>query len=227
MVHYIELHKWDLDSLFLLSLNYRITYCKSWYQNYHQSGLVLFNIQYTVQQNYWSYCLNGHNFMHSWLLIFLCVVLLSWQFTLNHLAVLYNLSLHIIIVNIFRGVSFTSHSHSVILFSTAEKWRRRGTFLKRGWPHGLMAKMYHSVASWIIEQQNCNFRDQCSMSTLLPFQREQLIINICCGFRLPSDSLLSLKVLSKHCRKWRQIIGQTSLMTPAMQNRMCRHVLCC
>lgn len=74
--------------------------------------------------------------------------------------------------------------------------------------HMPLAKMYHSVASWIIEQQNCNFRDQCPVSTLFPFQSEQLIIHICCTFRLLPDSLLNLKAFSKDCRKWKQIIGQ-------------------
>lgn len=76
------------------------------------------------------------------------------------------------------------------------------------WPHGPLAKMYHSVVSWIIEQQKCNFRDQCSMPTLFPFQSERLIIHICCAFRLLSDSLLGLKLFSKTVTKWKPIIWQ-------------------
>lgn len=183
-------------------------------------------LKYLVLKNYWSYYLNDHNFMHSWSLIILFVVLLTIYSLVNYLAVEENLSWHIIILNIFR-CEMIFNALSIILFSAAEKWRR-GSSLKEVWQHGLVAKMYHSVASWIIEQQNCNFRDQCSMSTLFHFQREQLIIHICCGFRLPSDSLLSLKVFSKHWRKLRQIIGQTlKSLIPVMHSFICKYILCC
>ena len=96
-------------------------------------------------------------------------------------------------------VSFTEHLNSIICFPAAEKWSGGSSHGGR-WPHGPVAKMYHSVVSWIIEQQNCNFRDQCSVSTLFPFQSEQLIIHICCAFRLQCKSLLTLKVFSKENR---------------------------
>lgn len=96
-------------------------------------------------------------------------------------------------------VSFTEHLNSIICFPAAEKWSGGSSHGGR-WPHGPVAKMYHSVVSWIIEQQNCNFRDQCSMSTLFPFQSEQLIIHICCAFRLQCNSLLTFKVFSNENR---------------------------
>lgn len=35
------------------------------------------------------------------------------------------------------------------------------------------------------------------MSTLFPFQSEQLIIHICCGFRLPPDPSSGLSILKE------------------------------
>lgn len=70
-----------------------------------------------------------------------------------------------VIVNVLIFQSFTSYSQSIMIPSFREvKWVQLSQ--KASDHMGPLAKMYHSVVSWIIEQQNCNFRDQCSMPIL-------------------------------------------------------------
>lgn len=73
-----------------------------------------------------------------------------------------------------------------------------GAALTEGfWPQGPLDKMYHSVVSWIIEQQNCNFRDQCSMPILFPGSKWAADYTHLLCFQITVWLIVWFKIISK------------------------------
>lgn len=76
-----------------------------------------------------------------------------------------------------------------------------GAALTEGfWPQGPLDKMYHSVVSWIIEQQNCNFRDQCSMPILFPGSKWAADYTHLLCFQITVWLIVWFKIISKDCK---------------------------